>query len=130
MWFLPPIHAVVIPGAWVMALASSTMGAVICVAGVLAFRSFQTTVNPLTPEATTTLVVRGVYRFTRNPMYLGFTLLLLAFAVWLGKMSALALVPLFMAYLQHFQIKPEEEALRARFGDLFDTYCQQVRRWL
>ena len=98
--------------------------------GVLAFRQANTTVNPTTPVASTALVVRGVYRLTRNPMYLGFALLLLALAVWLGKMSALLLVPLFMAYLQHFQIRPEEDALHARFGASFDTYCQQVRRWL
>ncbi len=88
------------------------------------------TVNPTNPVASTALLVCGVYRLTRNPMYLGFALLLLALAVWLGKMSALLLVPLFMAYLQHFQIRPEEDALHARFGASFDTYCQQVRRWL
>ncbi|MBP8187003.1 MAG: isoprenylcysteine carboxylmethyltransferase family protein, partial [Comamonas sp.] len=80
--------------------------------------------------ASTVLVVRGVYRWTRNPMYLGFAFLLLAFAMWLGKMSAMLLVLLFMAYLQHFQIRPEEDALHVRFGTSFDTYCQQVRRWL
>ena len=63
-------------------------------------------------------------------MYLGFALLLFAFAVWLGKMSAMLLVPLFMTYLQQFQIRPEEDALHVRFGASFDAYRQQVRRWL
>lgn len=66
----------------------------------------------------------------RNPMYLGFALLLLALAMYLGKLSGLLLVPLFMAYLQHFQIRPEERALQAKFGALFVAYCRQVRRWL
>ena len=99
-------------------------------AGELAFRSAKTIVNPSHPARSTALVVQGVYRWTRNPMYLGFALLLLAFALWLGKLSALLAVPQFMAYLQHFQIRPEEDALRQRFGASFDTYRQQVRRWL
>ena len=130
MWLLPGIVSTMIPGAWIVACALAMAGGALCMAGVLAFRQANTTGNPTTPVASTALVVRGVYRLTRNPMYLGFALLLLALAVWLGKMSALLLVPLFMAYLQHFQIRPEEDALHARFGASFDTYCQQVRRWL
>lgn len=130
MWFLPGVWAVLIPGQWVVATVLATVGGAFCIAGVLAFRHAQTTVNPVNPDASTALVVHGAYRWTRNPMYLGFTFLLLAFAVWLGKMSAMLLVPLFMAYLQRFQIRPEEAALQARFGDSFDTYRQQVRPWL
>lgn len=119
------------PG-WKVALASvlGLTGAASCIAGVLAFRQASTTVDPRNPQASNALVVRGIYRWTRNPMYLGFALLLFAFAVWLGKLPAMLLVPLFMAYLQRFQIKPEEEALKARFGPAFAMYCQQVRRWL
>lgn len=105
-------------------------GAAFCLAGVAAFRQARTTVNPTTPATSSALVVSGIYRWTRNPMYLGFALLLLAFAVWLSKLSALLLVPVFMGYLQRFQIRPEEQALRARFGASFDAYCQRVRRWL
>lgn len=130
MWFLPGLITVLIPGAWKVVILLATVGAAFCIAGVLAFRNANTTVNPVNPEATTALVVCGVYRLTRNPMYVGFALLLLAFAVWLGKMSAVLLVPIFVVYLQRFQIQPEEEALRARFGASFETYCQQVRRWL
>ena len=102
----------------------------ICLAGVRAFQRARTTVNPINPAASTALVVNGIYRVTRNPMYLGFALLLLALAMYLGKLSGLLLVPLFMAYLQHFQIRPEERALQAKFGALFVAYCRQVRRWL
>lgn len=130
MWLLPSIQTIAIPASWVVALVISAIGGGFCAAGVLAFRRVQTTLNPVDPGASTTLVVDGVYRLTRNPMYLGFALLLLAFAVWLGTVSALLLVPLFMAYLQNLQIKPEEDALHARFGDSFDAYRQRVRRWL
>ena len=130
MWSLPALLSIMIPGVWIVACALAMAGGSLCMAGVLAFRHANTTVNPTNPEASTALVVCGVYRLTRNPMYLGFALLLLALAVWLGKMSAILLVPLFVAYLQQFQIRPEEDALRARFGVSFDIYCQQVRRWL
>ena len=87
-----------------------------------AFLGARTTVNPL--------VVAGAYRFTRNPMYVGFALLLLAWAAGLAAAIAVLGPVLFVAYLTRFQILPEERALRARFGDAFDAYCRRVRRWL
>ena len=130
MWFLPDVLMIKTPGGWMVAIVLATLGGAFCIAGVLAFRQAKTTVNPVNPETSTALVVHGVFRLTRNPMYLGFTFLLLAFAVWLGKMPAMLLVALFMAYLQRFQIRPEEDALNVRFGASFDAYRHQVRRWL
>ena len=95
-----------------------------------AFRRARTTVNPLKPEAASALVVAGVYRFTRNPMYVGFAALLLAWAAWLAAPLALLGPAVFVAYLTRFQILPEERALRERFGESFEAYCRQVRRWL
>jgi protein-S-isoprenylcysteine O-methyltransferase Ste14 len=73
---------------------------------VLAFRRAKTTVNQLTPEATTTMVCSGTYRFTRNPMYLGFLLILAGWASYLSNLLALALRPLFVWYLNRFQNHP------------------------
>jgi protein-S-isoprenylcysteine O-methyltransferase Ste14 len=105
-------------------------GALVAVSGVLAFRKAQTTVNPTTPLASSTVVQTGIYARTRNPMYLGMALGLLASALALG--SALALLPLviFLVYMTRFQIEPEEHFLRAKFGANYDTYCNTVRRWL
>ena len=130
MWLLPDIRPIRFTASWMAALMLAALGAAFCLAGVWAFQRARTTVNPTTPAASTTLVVSGIYRVTRNPMYLGFALLLLALGMYLGKLSGLLLVPLFMAYLQHFQIRPEERALQARFGALFAAYGRQVRRWL
>jgi protein-S-isoprenylcysteine O-methyltransferase Ste14 len=82
----------------------AALGGAFCLVGVRAFQRARTTVNPITPAASTTLVVGRIYRMTRNPMYLGFALLLLALAMYLGKLSGFLLVPLFMVYLQHFQM--------------------------
>ena len=106
------------------------LGVACSVLGVAAFRLARTTVNPTTPDATTALVVSGIYRVTRNPMYLGFLLLLLAEMVWLANPVALLVAPAFVLYLNRFQIAPEEIALRSRFGAEFNAYAAQVRRWI
>jgi protein-S-isoprenylcysteine O-methyltransferase Ste14 len=84
----------------------------------------------MTPEAASSLVVAGIYRVTRNPMYLGFLLILLGWAAWLS--NVLALLPLagFVIYMNVFQIRPEERALEALFGPEFEAYKKQVRRWI
>ena len=82
------------------------------------------------PDRSAALVAGGIYRSSRNPMYLGFLLLLAAWACWLANPLALAGLPAFVLYLNRFQIAPEERALRARFGDAYDGYARAVRRWL
>ena len=105
-------------------------GVGVVLAGVHAFRRARTTVDPMHPERSATLVAGGIYRRSRNPMYLGFLLLLAAWACWLANLLALAGLPSFVLYLNRFQIVPEERALHARFGDAYDGYARAVRRWL
>ena len=105
------------------------LGAAITVAGVLAFRRARTTVNPMTPGASSTVVSTGIYRLTRNPMYLGFLLALLGWCLMLGTLLALAPVAGYVAYMDRFQIGPEERALREKFGADYDAYTRRVRRW-
>ena len=114
-----------LPIAVLIALAGLALGLV----AVGHFLRARTTVDPLDPGKASALVASGLYRFTRNPMYLGMATLLLAWAVWLSNLAALAGLALFVAYMNRFQIEPEERALRARFGEEFDAYCRRVRRW-
>ncbi|MEM6937918.1 MAG: isoprenylcysteine carboxylmethyltransferase family protein, partial [Pseudomonadota bacterium] len=97
---------------------------------ILAFRRARTTVNPLAPEKASAIVQAGPYRVTRNPMYLGMAIILLACVIGFGQPLNLVLLGLFIAYLTAFQIKPEERALEARFGDEYRRYRARVRRWL
>ncbi|MDQ7744327.1 methyltransferase family protein [Hydrogenophaga pseudoflava] len=100
-------------------------------AGLLAFRASRTTVNPLRPERASSLVTRGVYRITRNPMYVGMVFLLLAWGVYLAQWPALLLGPVaYVLYLTRFQIVPEERALLLLFGEEYRAYMARVRRWL
>ncbi|GGX82047.1 methyltransferase family protein [Vogesella alkaliphila] len=96
---------------------------------VLAFVRRHTTVNPLTPQRSSVLVVSGFYRLSRNPMYLGMLCLLLAWAWWLQPWPALLGPLLFVLWLNRFQIAPEERALLALFGEDYAAYCRRVRRW-
>jgi protein-S-isoprenylcysteine O-methyltransferase Ste14 len=95
-----------------------------------AFRRAGTTIDPVRVDRATALVTSGVYRFTRNPMYVALTLLLCAWAFWLLSLPG-AFGPLVFALLIHrLQIVPEERAMRAKFGEAYDAYLQQTRRWL
>ncbi len=99
-------------------------------AGVAAFRRERTTVNPLTPGAATSVVSSGVYSRSRNPMYVGFLLALAGWAVYLSNVAAALLLPAFVAYMNRYQIKPEERVLLAKFGTAFEQYMARVRRWI
>lgn len=98
--------------------------------GILAFRRHATTVNPLQPDKATALVTDGIYRFTRNPMYLGMALLLSAWALYLSALWAFAGPIVFVLYISRFQIQPEERALAGLFGREYADYAGRVRRWL
>ncbi|NQV71858.1 isoprenylcysteine carboxylmethyltransferase family protein [bacterium] len=104
----------------------------VCVAlyGVLSFRLASTTVNPHTPHKTSALVCSGLYSRTRNPMYLGMALVLSGWAVYLANPVGFGCIPLFIAYMNAFQIKPEERHLRERFPNDFDSYLAKTRRWI
>ncbi len=113
-----------------LALMLATVGGAVALAGVVAFRRQRTTVNPLTPGASSSVVCSGVYRLSRNPMYLGFFLALAAWGIHLSNAGAVLLLPAFLAYLTRYQIKPEERALLAKFGPEFSRYMARVRRWV
>jgi protein-S-isoprenylcysteine O-methyltransferase Ste14 len=82
------------------------------------------------PASASVLVDGGIYRLTRNPMYLGFLVVLLGWAIFLSNIVAFLLLPAFVYYMNRFQIKPEEKALVARFGQTFTAYKTRVHRWL
>jgi len=104
--------------------------AVFGLGGILSFRNAGTTVNPLKPEKSASLVNSGVYRFSRNPMYLALLLVLLALGVFLSNVNALVIAALFVPYMNRFQIVPEERAMDKLFGPEFREYCSSVRRWI
>lgn len=113
-----------------IAIVVASLGVVIGFSAMAAFVRNKTTMNPTRPGATSALVTNGVFRWTRNPMYLSLVLYLLAWAVYLSNWLALLLLPLFVLYMDRFQIKPEERALSVLFGPEYASYQSRVRRWL
>lgn len=112
------------------------VAALICLgAGVLLagwsnilFRRAHTSLVPIKPS--TTLVVRGPYRLTRNPMYLGLLCVYIALALWFGLVWTLILVPLLVLAVQHLAIAKEERYLEQKFEDAYRQYRAHVRRWI
>jgi len=144
----PPIVALIVAGAmWVAghfadrlevpepvrtfgAITLALIGGGMTFSGARAFRKVKTTINPLTPEKTSTFVRTGIYRVTRNPMYLGLLFVLTGWSVFLESSFALLGLPGFVLYIGRFQIAPEERMLEKLFGSAYSDYRHQVRRWL
>lgn len=148
LYFIPPLQALVAAFIiWLLANSVTPMpiplpgtaiaGAVLIAIGLgfdvlsaIRFMQHKTTVSPVNPERTEHLVTDGLYRFSRNPMYLGLFLILTGFALRQNHLLGL-LVPFgFVIIITRLQIIPEEVVLRAKFGEAYDDYCNRVRRWI
>lgn len=115
---------------WTAFITLMIAGAFFSVSGVASFRKARTTVNPTTPDACSSLVIAGIYKKSRNPMYVGFLLFLIGWGLLLGSLYALLLCVVFILYMNRFQIKAEEQALESLFGKDFLSYKNRVRKWL
>ena len=113
-----------------VASALCALGLIIGAIAIGDFVKAKTTVNPTAPSNANTLVIKSLYRYSRNPMYLGMLLILSAWLAWLGNIAAFPILILFVWYMTEFQIKPEEQALTEKFGDEYQAYCKKVRRWI
>ena len=113
-----------------VALVLASVGLVFGLTGMVSFWRAKTTINPTRPTATSSLVTSGAFCFTRNPMYLSLLLYLFAWAAYLSNLLALLFVPVYVLYINEFQIKPEERVLSSLFGPEYAAYKGRVRRWL
>src|ERR1700704_6198089 len=114
------------PVAWVVL----RVGLLLMFVAVASFVAAKTTVTPLRPSRASSLVTTGIFRISRNPIYLGDLLVLAALAVWLGNLVNVVLLFPFVWYINRFQIIPEERVLEKLFGASYVAYCSRVRRWL
>jgi len=113
-----------------LALVLIVIGTALIVAARVALEKAGTTWHPTEPGKTTTLVDTGVYRFSRNPTYLGMQIVLLSWAVMLASPAAVLVSTLFVFYINRFQIRPEESTLSISLGQEYRDYSQRVRRWI
>lgn len=133
MWLLTqvtPAYAMSAGMRYLLLAGCLALATTIGLSAVAAFKKASTTVNPLRPDDCSSLVSVGIFRRTRNPMYLALLLALLGWGAYLANPFSLTFALLFIPYMNHFQIRPEEAALENAFGDSFRVYCKQVRRWV
>lgn len=133
MWALALLTpSLALPDQWllIICLTLLVLGLGAAAAGVLSFQRARTTIHPLAPERSSALVDSGIYRISRNPMYLGMALVLLAWSFWLSAPATLIGPPVFMAFITRYQIRPEERMLTQLFGEGYRRYRARVRRWL
>jgi protein-S-isoprenylcysteine O-methyltransferase Ste14 len=133
MWGISVVAPLLEVPAFIRVAAAGTIalaGGGFSLAGIISFRRARTTVNPMKPESTSSLVCSGIYGVTRNPMYVGLLFVLVAWAVFLSSAWALLGPLAFLLYINRFQIAPEEGVLSARFGTGYSAYKAKVRRWL
>ena len=105
-------------------------GVLIVLVGGYQFRKASTTVNPLLPEESSKLVTSGIYRYSRNPMYIGFFLFLVAWSILLGSLVTLLVLPIYVLLITKVQIVPEEVILEEKFQNEYRQYKSNVRRWI
>ena len=106
------------------------LGLIIIFLAVLKFIKIKTTVDPTRPHKTSNLVISGIYKITRNPMYLGMLFLIMAYTIYTNNVVGSITIPIFIFYINKFQIEPEEIEMRKKFGESFENYCKKVNRWI
>ena len=111
-------------------IALIVLGVGIVAVSIRLFVVAGTTPNPMQPKNATQLVTSGAYSLSRNPMYVGDTVMLAGIAVWIGSVLNLVLIAAFVWTIDRFQIAAEEKALAEVFGNRYVAYRGKVRRWL
>ena len=92
------------------------------------FRQKNTTIKPF--QESSYLVKEGIFNYTRNPIYLGMIIFLIGLWLFLGSLSPVFIIPLFVGLIQEKFIKQEEKMLEDKFGEEYQEYKLTVRRWI
>ena len=106
------------------------LGLFVFISAVRSFRKQKTTVNPLAPKQASSLVVSGIFEYSRNPMYLGMLIVLLSISFKFNLAGGIVISLFFYLFITRFQIFPEEEAMNELFGDEFIEYSNKTKRWI
>ena len=114
----------------IIAASFLLLGIITLITAVLSFRIQSTTVNPLQPEKASSLVVSGIFKYSRNPMYLGMLLILISMTIKFNFVGGILIIFVFIAFITKFQIIPEETVLERLFGKEFIRYKKKTRRWI
>ena len=114
----------------IIATSFLLLGIIILITAVLSFKRQSTTVSPLQPEKASYLVVSGIFKYSRNPMYLGMLLILISMTIKFNFVGGILIIFAFITFITKFQIIPEETALERLFGKEFTRYKKKTKRWV
>ena len=106
------------------------LGLFVFISAVRSFRKQKTTVNPLEPKQASSLVTSGIFKYSRNPMYLGMLIILLSISFKFNLVGGIVISLSFYLFITKFQILPEEVAMNELFGNEFIDYSKKTRRWI
>ena len=115
---------------YVLSLFFIILGPFILISAVRSFKAEQTTINPININNASSLVISGVFKYSRNPMYLGMVFILLALSLRFNLVGGILFTSIFIMYITKFQIIPEEAAMKSIFGEDFNKYKNNTRRWI
>tara|TARA_Y100000813_G_scaffold27848_1_gene17582 strand:+ start:56 stop:502 length:447 start_codon:yes stop_codon:yes gene_type:complete len=115
---------------YVLSLFFIILGPFILISAVRSFKAEQTTINPININNASSLVFSGVFKYSRNPMYLGMVFILLALSFRFNLVGGILFTSIFIMYITKFQIIPEEAAMKSIFGEDFNKYKNKTRRWI
>ena len=115
---------------YILSLFFIILGPFILISAVRSFKAEQTTINPININNASSLVISGVFKYSRNPMYLGMVFILLALSLRFNIVGGILFTSIFIMYINKFQIIPEEEAMKSIFGEDFNKYKNKTRRWI
>ena len=114
----------------IIAVSFLLLGIIILITAVLSFKRQGTTVSPLQPEKASYLVVSGIFKYSRNPMYLGMLLILISMTIKFNFVGGILIIFAFIAFITKFQIIPEETVLEKLFGKEFIVYKKKTKWWI
>ena len=115
---------------YILSLFFIILGPFILISAVRSFKAEQTTINPININNASSLVISGVFKYSRNPMYLGMVFILLALSLRFNIVGGILFTSIFIMYITKFQIIPEEAAMKSIFGEDFNKYKNKTRRWI
>ena len=114
----------------IISISFFLIGVAILFTAVISFKKQKTTISPLNPEKTSSLVVSNIFKYSRNPMYLGMLFMLISLAIRYNIIGGIISISIFIFFITKFQIKPEEVQMKKIFGEKYIQYKKKTGMWI
>ena len=106
------------------------IGILILINPIFKFIKSKTTIDPIKFKKVNKLIISGIYKYSRNPMYLGLLMIVISTSIFFLNIFSITTPLLFYCWINRFQIKREEIFLTEKFGEEYMSYKTKTRRWI